>query len=151
MDSFHITPKLIVEINQAHSLGAGMSRVAYAGGISLAPVSRTAQLEPSSLPKESSLERAHSGERPNPCRLGGGSSGVQHHDTSSRDKDCNSWELHHRGSMKCDPPQGIPAQQPSLQLEAQRMESPQCLTLLPIILVIANFNQPRPQPSLQAL
>jgi hypothetical protein len=128
MDSFHITPELIAEINQAHSLGAGMSGVAYAGGISSGPVSRSAQLEPSSLPKESSLERAHSGERPNPRELSGGSNGVQRRDTASRDKVRDSWELHRHSSMKRDPPQGIPAQQHSPQLEAQRTESPQYLT-----------------------
>ena len=125
MDAFQITPELIAEIDQAHSLGAGMSGVAYAGGISSGPISRT---EPSSLPKEASLERARSGERPNPRELGGGPPGVQRRDTGSRDKDRDSWELHRRGSMKRDPPQGIPAQQPSPQLEAQRTESPQYLT-----------------------
>ena len=34
MDAFQVTPELIVE---AHSLGTGMSRVAYAGGIRLVP------------------------------------------------------------------------------------------------------------------
>jgi hypothetical protein len=128
MDSFDITPKLIVEINQAHSLGVGMSGVAYAGGISSGPVSRSAQLEPSLLPKEFSLERAHSGECPNPHELGSGSNGVQRCDTASCDKVCDSWELHHHGSMKRDLPQGILTQQHSPQLEAQRTEFPQYLT-----------------------
>jgi hypothetical protein len=104
-----------------------MSGVAFAGGISSGPISRTTQLELSSLPKESSLGRARSGERPNPRELGGGSAGVPRRDTTSSDKDRDSWELHRRGSMKRDPPQGIPAQQPSRQLEAQRTESPQYL------------------------
>jgi hypothetical protein len=66
MYALQITPELIVEINQAHSLGAGMSGVAYAGMISSGPISMMTQLEPSSLPKESSLKRARSGECPNP-------------------------------------------------------------------------------------
>ena len=129
-DTFQMTPELIAEIDQAHSMGAGMSGVAYAGGISSGPVSRTTQLEPSSLPKESSLERARSGERQNTRELGGGPPGVQRRDTTPRDKDRESWELHRRGSMKRDPPQGIPAQQPSPQLEAQRTESPKYLPSL---------------------
>ncbi|KAF8267105.1 hypothetical protein EI94DRAFT_1684032 [Lactarius quietus] len=108
MDAFQMTPQLIAEIDQAHSMGAGMSGVAYAGG-------------------ESTLERARSGERPNPRELGSGTAGVQRRDTTSRDKDRDNWELHRRGSMKRDTPQGIPAQQPSPQLEIQRTESPKYL------------------------
>jgi hypothetical protein len=86
MDAFQTTPELIAEIDQAHSLGAGMSGVAYAGGISSGPISRTTQLEPSSLSKEYSLEHACSGERPNPRELGGGPAGMQRRDTTSRVK-----------------------------------------------------------------
>ena len=130
LDAFQMTPELIAEIDQAHSMGAGMSGVAYAGGISSGPVSRTTQIEPGSLPKESTLERARSGERPNPRELGGGTAGVQRRDTTSRDKDRDSWELHRRGSMKRDTPQGMPAQQPSPQLEIQRTDSPKYLPSL---------------------
>ena len=93
--------KLIVEIDQARSLGTRMLGVVHAGGISPGPIPGTTQLEPSSLPQESFLLRACS---------------------TSCDKDCDShrqWELHCCGSMKRDPPQGIPAQQPSSHLEAQ--------------------------------
>ncbi len=133
LEPYQMTPELIAEIDQAHSihsLGAGMSGVAYAGGATSGPVARSIQLEPSSLPKESTLERARSGERPSPRELGGGSAGVQRRDTASRDKDRETWELHRRGSMKRDPPQGIPAQQPSPQLEVQRTESPKYLPSL---------------------
>jgi hypothetical protein len=130
MDAFHMTPELIAEIDQAHSMGAGMSGVAYAGGISSGPIARSAQPEPSSLPKESTLERARSGERPNPRELGGGTAGVQRRDTTSRDKDRDSWELHRRGSMKRDTPQGIPSQQSSPQLEIPRTDSPKYLPSL---------------------
>ena len=54
---------------------------------------------------------------------------MQRRDTTSRDQD-QPWELHRRGSMKRDPPQGIPAQQPSPKLEAQRTESPKYLPSL---------------------
>ena len=40
-------------------------------------------MEPGSLPKESTLERARSGERPNPRELGGGTAGVKRRDTTS--------------------------------------------------------------------
>jgi hypothetical protein len=82
MDAFQTTPELIAKIDQAHSLGA-MSGVAYAAGISSGPISRTTQLEPSSFAKESSLERARSGERPNPRELAGGPAGMQRRDTTS--------------------------------------------------------------------
>jgi hypothetical protein len=52
---FKIPPKLIAEIDQAHSLGVGMLGVAFEGGISSGPISRTTQLEPSSLPKGSQV------------------------------------------------------------------------------------------------
>jgi hypothetical protein len=71
MDAFQITPELIAEIDQAHSLGVGMSGVAYAGGISLGPVARTTRLEPSLLPKVVYLPRnrhpsSHSNRRVHP-------------------------------------------------------------------------------------
>ena len=155
LDAFQMTPELIAEIDQAHSMGAGMSGVAYAGGISSGPVSRSTQIEPGSIPKESTLERARSGERPNPREVGGGTAGVQRRDTTSRDKDRDSWELHRRGSMKRDTPQGM---SPSPQLEIQRTDhqsifllSPALPTITaPTILVIANSDQPR-LPSRQAL
>jgi hypothetical protein len=131
-EPFQMTAELIAEIDQAHSmhsLGAGMSGVAYAGGITSGPISRSTQLEPSSLPTESTLERARSGERPSPRELGGGPA-VQRRDATSRDQDRETWELQRRGSMKRDPPQGIPAQQPSPKLEAQRTESPKYLPSL---------------------
>ena len=130
LDAFQMTPELIAEIDQAHSMGASMSGVAYAGGISSGPVSRSTQIEPGSLPKESTLERARSGERPNPRELGGGTAGMQRRDTTSHDKDRDSWELHRRGSVKRDTPQGMPAQQPSPQLEIQRTDSPKYLPSL---------------------
>ncbi|KAI9455775.1 hypothetical protein BJY52DRAFT_1278510 [Lactarius psammicola] len=133
LEPFQMTPELIAEIDQAHSMhsmGAGMSGVAYAGGATSGPVSRSTQLEPSSLPKESTLERARSGERPSPRELGGGPPGVQRRDTTSRDKDRETWELHRRGSMKRDPPQGIPAQQPSPKLEVPRTDSPKYIPSL---------------------
>ncbi|KAN0128896.1 hypothetical protein V8E53_013269 [Lactarius tabidus] len=74
--------------------------------------------------------RAYSGERPYLRELGGGLAGMQRRDASSRDKDCDSWELHHRGSMKRDTPQGIPAQRPSPQLGVQRTDSPKYLPYL---------------------
>jgi hypothetical protein len=48
------------------------------GGSSSGPVSRSTQLEPSSLPQESTLERSRSGEHPNPHELGEGTAGVLH-------------------------------------------------------------------------
>ncbi|KAH8984635.1 hypothetical protein EDB92DRAFT_1886394 [Lactarius akahatsu] len=130
-EPFQMTPELIAEIDQAHSMGvgAGMAGVAYAGGATSGPVSRTNQLESSSLPKESTLERARSGERPSPRELGGGPA-LQRRDTTSRDKDRETWELHRRGSMKRDPPPGIPTQQPSPKLEVPRTESPKYLPSL---------------------
>ena len=52
------------------------------------------------------------------------------HDTTIPDKDHDSWELHRCGSMKCDTPQGIPTQQPSLQLKIQCTNSPKYLPSL---------------------
>ncbi|KAH9068291.1 hypothetical protein EDB83DRAFT_2378183 [Lactarius deliciosus] len=131
-EPFQMTPELIAEIDQAHSMGvgAGMAGVAYAGGATSGPVSRTNQPESSSLPKESTLERARSGERPSPRELGGGTSLQRRDTTSSRDKDRETWELHRRGSMKRDPPPGIPTQQPSPKLEVSRTESPKYLPSL---------------------
>ena len=56
---------LIAE-DEAHSLGAGMSEVAYAGCANSGPVLRSTQFEPSSLPNESTLERVRSSERQSP-------------------------------------------------------------------------------------
>jgi hypothetical protein len=101
--------------------------VTYTGAVSSNLISRSTLLERSSLPKDPTFNRALSGERPNPRELGGGLAGMQRRDASSRDKDCDSWELHRRGSMKRDTPQGILAQQPSPQLEVQRTDSPKYL------------------------
>jgi hypothetical protein len=90
---------------QAHSI-AGTSGVAYAGGASSGPVSRSpTQLVFSSLPKGSTLERV----RRNSTTCG---------------MDRETWEPHHRGSVQRDPPQMIPAQQPTPKLEFQRTDFP---------------------------
>ncbi|KAH9987930.1 hypothetical protein BJV74DRAFT_840550 [Russula compacta] len=96
------------EFDQAHSLGAGMAGVAYAG--------------PGSLPKESTLERILNGERPSPREQANGPATVQRRDTT-RDKERETWER--RGSMKRDLPPAMPAPQPSPKLDIQRTESPQ--------------------------
>ncbi|KAI0292615.1 hypothetical protein B0F90DRAFT_242015 [Multifurca ochricompacta] len=132
LESFQMTPELIAEIDQAHSMGAGMSGVAYAGGATSGAVSMTAPFESSSLPKESTLERVRSNERPSPRESAGGLTTVQRRDTA-RDKDRETWErerdreLHRRNSMKRDPP---PPQQPSPKLDSQRTDSPQYLPAL---------------------
>ena len=132
LDSLQMTPDLI---DQAHSLGAGMAGVAYAGGASSGPVSRSAQFESGSLPKESSLERVRSSERPSPREPAGGPAAAQRRDTI-RDKDRETWErerdreLHRRGSMKRDLPPAMPTQQPSPKLETQRTDSPQYMSAL---------------------
>jgi hypothetical protein len=121
-----VTPELIAEIDEAHSLGAGMSGVAYAGGATSGPVSRSTQFEPSSLPNESTLERVRSGERPSPREPTSGSATLQRRDTA-RDKDRESWdrdrEVHRRGSIKRDPPPTMPTQRPSPKLELERTDS----------------------------
>jgi len=135
LESFQMTPELIAEIDQAHSLSAatGMSGVAYAGGANSGPVSRSTQFEPGSLPKESTLERVRSGERPSPREPAGGPVAVQRRDTA-RDKDRETWERDRehprRGSMKRDPPSAMPTQQPSPKLEIQRTDSPQYFSAL---------------------
>ncbi|KAI0260896.1 hypothetical protein BC834DRAFT_897936, partial [Gloeopeniophorella convolvens] len=136
LESFQMTPELIAEIDQAHSMGAGMSGVAYAGGASSGPVSRNAtQFESGSLPKESTLERVRSNERQSPRESGESPTILQRRDTA-RDHDRDTWErerdreLHRRGSMKRDIPPTVPTQQPSPKVEAQRTESPQYLTPL---------------------
>ena len=127
LESFQMTAELIAEIDQAHSLGAGMSGVAYAGGISSGPVSRSAQVEPGSPPNESTLERVRSGDRPSPREPAGGPTVLQRRDTA-RDKDRETWErdreVRRRGSMKRDLPPAIPTQ-PSPKLELERTDSPQ--------------------------
>ncbi len=91
LESYQVTPELIAEIDEAASLGAGMSGVAYAGGASSGPVSRSTQFEPSSPPNESTLERVRSGERPSPREPTSGSATLQRRDTA-RDKDRESWD-----------------------------------------------------------
>ncbi|KAI0287226.1 hypothetical protein BC826DRAFT_1045767 [Russula brevipes] len=119
-------PELIADIDPGHSLGAGMSGVAYAGGASSGPISRSAQFEPGSLPKESTLERVRSSERPSPREPAGGPAAVQRRDTA-RDKDRETWELDHaprrRSSVKRDPPPVMPPPQPSPKLDGQRTDS----------------------------
>jgi hypothetical protein len=126
LESYQVTPELIAEIDEAHSLGAGMSGVAYAGGASSGPVSRSAQFEPSSLPNESTLERVRSGERPSPREPTSGSATLPRRDTA-RDKDRESWErdreVRRRGSIKRDPPPAMPTQRPSPKLEHERTDS----------------------------
>lgn len=126
LDSYQVTPELIAEIDEAHSLGAGMSGVAYAGGITSGPVSRSTQFEPSSLPNESTLERVRGGERPSPREPTNGSATLQRRDTA-RDKDRESWdrdrEVRRRGSVKRDPPPPMPTQRPSPKLELERSDS----------------------------
>jgi hypothetical protein len=135
LEPFQMTPELIAEIDQAHSLGAGMSGVAYAGGANSGPVSRSTQFESSSLPNESTLERVRSNERPSPREPAGVTAAVQRRDTT-RDNSRETWErerdreVHRRGSMKRDPPPTIPTQQPSPKLETQRTDSPQYLSAL---------------------
>ncbi|KAH9967754.1 hypothetical protein BGW80DRAFT_1177811 [Lactifluus volemus] len=132
-----MTPQLYAEIDQAHSLGvgAGMSGVAYAGGASSGPVSRSTLFESSSLPNESTLERVRSNERPSPREPAGVTAAVQRRDTT-RDNSREPWErerdreVHRRGSMKRDHPPMIPTQQPSPKLETQRADSPQYLSAL---------------------
>ncbi|KAI9510996.1 hypothetical protein F5148DRAFT_1175117 [Russula earlei] len=124
-------------IDQAHSLGslgAGMAGVAYAGGASSGPVSRSTQFEPNSLPKESNLERARNGERPSPRDPASGPTVAQRRDTA-RDKDRESWERdreqqRRRGSIKRDPSSAMPIQQPSPKLEVPRADSPQYFSAL---------------------
>jgi hypothetical protein len=131
MEPYQMTPELIAEINQAHSLGAGMSGVAYAGGATSGPVSRSMQFESSSLPQESTLERVRNSDRPSPREP----AAAQRRDTT-RDNVRETWErerdreVHRRGSMKRDPPPMMPTQQPSPKLETQRTDSPQYLSAL---------------------
>ena len=61
-----MTPELIAEIDQAHSMGAGMSGVAYTGGASSGTVSKSTQFERSSPSNESILENIRSDERQSP-------------------------------------------------------------------------------------
>lgn len=131
LESFQMTPELIAEIDQAHSLGAGMSGVAYAGGATSGPVSRSAQFEPGSLPKESNLEHVRSGDRQSPREPTGGPAALQRRDTA-RDKDRETWERDRgrRGSVKRDPPPAMPTQQPSPKLELERTDSPQYFSAL---------------------
>jgi hypothetical protein len=124
LDAFQLTPELIAEIDRAHSIGPGMSGVAYAGGALSGPVSRSTHLESSSLPEESTLGLAYSGERPIPRRPGEGPTAMQCRNTSSCDKDRETWEPRCRGSVEGDPPQRIPTQQPSPKLEVLRTDSP---------------------------
>ncbi|KAH9991504.1 hypothetical protein BJV77DRAFT_1007848 [Russula vinacea] len=97
LESFQMTPELIAEIDQAHSLGAGMSGVAYAGGATSGPVS--------------------SGDRQSPREPTGGPAALQRRDTA-RDKDRETWERD-RGRR------AMPTQQPSPKLELERTDSPQ--------------------------
>ena len=132
LESFQMTAELIAEIDQAHSLGAGMSGVAYAGGATSGPVSRSMQLESSSPPNESTLERVRSGERPSPREPTGGPATLQRRDTA-RDKERETWErdreVRRRGSMKRDLPPAMPTQ-PSPKLELERTDSPQYFSAL---------------------
>ncbi len=132
LETFQVTPELIAEIDEAHLLGAGMSGVAYAGGATSGPVSRSGQFEPGSLPKESTLERVRGGERPSPREPTNGSATLQRRDTA-RDKDRESWErdreVHRRGSVMRDPPPAMPNQRPSPKLELERTDSPYFSTL----------------------
>ena len=134
LDVFPTAADIMADIDQ-HSLAAatGMSGVAYAGGATSGPVSRSAQFEPSSLPKESTLDRVRNSERPSPREPAGGPATVQRRDTA-RDKDRESWERDRehprRGSVKRDPPPAMPTQQPSPNLEVQRTESPQYFSAL---------------------
>jgi hypothetical protein len=127
LDTFQMTPELIAEIDEAHSLGAGMSGVAYAGGATSGPVSRSIQIEPSSLPKESTLERVRSGERPSPREPTNGFATLPRRDTA-RDKDRETWErdreVHRRGSVKRDLAPAMLTQRPSPKLELELTDSP---------------------------
>ncbi|KAH9962452.1 hypothetical protein BC827DRAFT_1267057 [Russula dissimulans] len=133
LEPFPMNSGLIGEIDPAHASGAGMSGVAYAGGATSGPVSRTAQFEPSSLPKESTLDHVRSGERPNPREPPSGSPVIQRRDTA-RDKDRETWERdrehRRRGSVMRDPPPPMPTQQPSPKLEVPRSDSPQYFSAL---------------------
>lgn len=129
LESFQqMNPELI-----ADQAAPGMSGVAYAGGANSGPVSRSAQFEPGSLPKESTLERVRSGERPSPREPASGPMAVQRRDTT-RDKDRETRERDReqprRGSVKRDPPPAMPTQRPSPQLEDQRTDSPQYFSAL---------------------
>jgi hypothetical protein len=134
MDVFPMAAEIMADIDQ-HSLAAsaGMSGVAYAGGANSGPISRSAQFEPGSLPKESNLDRVRNSERPSPREPTGGSAVVQRRDTA-RDKDRESWERDRehprRGSVKRDPPPAMPTQQSSPKLEVKRTDSPQYFSAL---------------------
>ena len=97
--------------DQTYSI-AGTSGVAYAGGASSGPVSRTTtQLGSTSLSMESNLDRVR-------------------RNSTSCDMDRETRELHHRSSEQHDPRQRIPTQQPSPKPELQRTDSPQHLLSL---------------------
>ena len=124
LDAFQLTPELIAEIEGAHSMGLGMSGVAYAGGAISGPASRSTHLESSTLPEESTLGLAYSGEHSIPRRSGKSPTGTQHCNASSCDKDREISELHRCSSVERDHSQRISTQQPSPKLEFQRTDSP---------------------------
>ena len=101
--------------NQTYSI-AGTSGVAYAGGASSGPVSRSStQLRSSSLPKEPIVVGARSGKPPSRGESGGRTTGVGRRNTTSCDMDRETWEHRRGGSVQCDP------------LEYQHPDSPKYL------------------------
>ncbi|KAN0128908.1 hypothetical protein V8E53_013281, partial [Lactarius tabidus] len=132
LNGFHLTPELIAEIGLSHSMRPGMSGMAYAGGALSGPVSRSTQLEPSSLPNESTLERFRSGRSLVLGESGETPTGtkVQSRNTTPRDQGRETWELHRRGSVVREPSQRMPAQQPSPTLDVLRTNSPKYIPSL---------------------
>jgi hypothetical protein len=128
----HLTPDLVAEIERVHPRGPGMSGVAYAGSPLSGPVSGSTQLmfSPESLPKQSTLEIIRGGKRSCPGELEERPTGVPRCNTTPPDQDRETWEHHRRGSGERDPPQIIPAQQPSPKLELQRANSPKYIPSL---------------------
>ncbi|KAF8267337.1 hypothetical protein EI94DRAFT_1336543 [Lactarius quietus] len=94
---------ILLPSDQPHSV-EGTSGVAYAGGATSGPVSRsTTQLGSSSLSKDSTLERVR-------------------RNTTSCDMDRETWELQRRSIVQRDTSQRT--WQPSPELELQRTDSP---------------------------
>ena len=146
--------------NQTYSI-AGTLGVAYAGGASSGPVSRsTTQPRSSAPPKEPTLERTRSGKPPSPRESGGAPARVERRNTTSCHLDRESWELHRRGSVQRDPPRlgGTQASSPlrnsnsstrTLQITFFRSAT-LAITLLLTTAMIANFNRPKLHPFRQA-
>jgi hypothetical protein len=116
--------------DQTYSI-AGTSGVAYAGGASSGPVSRSnAQLRSGSSHRECTLEHVRSGGPPSPRNSGGGPARVGRRNTTSCNMDHETWELQPRGSVQLDSAQRNPSQQPSQKPEFQHTDSPKYLLSL---------------------